>query len=174
MRKIKLFIAMSLDGYIADKDGSVNWLEETGETGGIDSYDKFIKNIDTVVIGWNTYKQIVDELSPDIWPYEGMKSYVLTHRKKVGNRDDIVFTDKNIVDLLNEIRSEDGKDIWICGGAKVVKQIHNENLIDEYHLSIMPVILGDGVSLFENAEKSFLKLKSSNINGNTIEVIYTK
>lgn len=74
MREISLFIAMSLDGYIADSRGGVDWLtgqKEDGEM--IDTYSLFIRDVDTVLMGWNTYHQIVTELSPEQWIYEGLK-----------------------------------------------------------------------------------------------------
>ena len=80
MRKVTLFIAVSLDGYIADRNGDVNWLngqEENGDNFG--SYSEFISGIDTVIMGWNTYHQVVTELSPDEWVYPEQKSYVITH-----------------------------------------------------------------------------------------------
>jgi len=81
MRKVELFIAMSLDGYVARVDGDVSWLGgQDLDNQSMGSYDEFIKNIDTIVMGYTTYHQIVTELSPDEWVYAGMKSYVLTHR----------------------------------------------------------------------------------------------
>lgn len=77
MKKISLFIAMSLDGYIADSSGSVNWLTGQGnDDDSIDTYSEFVKDIDTVVMGWNTYHQIVTELSPNKWVYDDFTTYV--------------------------------------------------------------------------------------------------
>lgn len=71
MRKICLFIAMSLDGYIADRKGSVDWLKGQGnDNENIDVYSEFVKNIDTILMGWNTYHQIVTELSLKEWVYK--------------------------------------------------------------------------------------------------------
>ncbi len=68
MRKVTLFIAMSLDGYIADYQGKVDWLEGQGDDKeNTNSYSEFVKEVDTVVMGWNTYNQIVTELSPNEW-----------------------------------------------------------------------------------------------------------
>lgn len=93
MKKVHLFIAMSLDGYIADSQGKVHWLEGQDEQSeNIDSYSEFIKDIDTVIMGWNTYHQIVTELSPDEWVYKDLKTYVLTH-KNIKSTNDIIFTD---------------------------------------------------------------------------------
>lgn len=81
MRNVVLFIAMSLDGYIADGNGRVDWLmgqDEDAETA--DSYMDFVKTIDTVIMGWKTYHQVTTELSPGEWVYENLQSYVITHR----------------------------------------------------------------------------------------------
>ncbi len=83
MRKIILYIAVSLDGYIADKNGSVNWLAgQDEEAENEDTYSEFIKDIDAVVMGWNTYAQVSRELSPEKWPYENLTSYIVTHRNE--------------------------------------------------------------------------------------------
>ncbi len=77
MRKIVLFIAMSLDGYIADINGKVDWLAgQDSDVENDDSYADFVKNIDTVIMGWTTYHQIVTELSPGQWVYDNLQSYV--------------------------------------------------------------------------------------------------
>lgn len=82
MRKVRLFIAISLDGYIADKEGGVHWLEGQGDTHeDIDVYSEFVKDIDTILMGWNTYRQVITELSPDEWIYSDFLTYVFTYRK---------------------------------------------------------------------------------------------
>ena len=119
--KISLFIAMSLDGYIADNKGSVNWLVgQSNEDNDIDSYSEFVKDIDTVIMGWNTYHQIVTELSPDEWVYDDFTTYVVTHNSQISS-DKIHFTDKNPVELVRKLRKENGKGIWICGGANLIQ-----------------------------------------------------
>ena len=106
MKKISLFIAMSLDGYIADSKGSVEWLTGQGnDEDNIDSYSEFVKDIDTVVMGWNTYHQIVTELSPEDWVYDDFTTYVVTHKQKKSS-DKIHFVNKNPVELIKELRKE--------------------------------------------------------------------
>ena len=85
MRKVTLFIAVSLDGYIADRNGKVEWLqgqdaEGSDEGTGPDPYEEFICEIDTILMGFNTFHQVSTELSPDVWPYPDQTSYVITHR----------------------------------------------------------------------------------------------
>ena len=84
MRKISLFIAMSLDGYIADNNGGVNWLNGQGnDSENIDAYSEFVNEIDIGITGWNTYHQIAAELSVNDWPYEEFTTYVFTHKFKL-------------------------------------------------------------------------------------------
>ncbi|HIR51929.1 MAG TPA: dihydrofolate reductase [Candidatus Onthovicinus excrementipullorum] len=174
MKKVTLFIAMSLDGYIADCSGGVDWLTGTG-TQETDSYGDFIQEIDTVIMGGNTYRQIITQLSPNIWPYEGMKSYVITHRGTVASRDDIYMVHQSPCDLVRQLREQDGKGIWICGGAQVVRQLMEADLIDRYHFSVMPVLLGDGIPLLvPGMRKHLLRLvRTQSYNGIT-DLIYER
>ncbi len=174
MRKINLFIAMSLDGYIADSNGGVDWLHGQGDDENIDVYSEFIKDIDTILMGWNTYHQIVTELSPTEWIYGNLTTYVITHNK-CDSSELIRFTNENPVNLLKKLKAETGKDIWICGGANLIQQLITENLIDKYYISVIPTILGKGIRLFENAEDEIkLKLcKTQTYNGIT-DLVYVR
>ena len=175
MKKIKLFIAMSLDGYIADCNGSVNWLVGQGnDDDNIDAYSEFVKEIDTMVMGWNTYNQIVTELSPDEWVYQDFTTYVVTHNLKESS-DKIHFVNESPVDLVKRLGEETGKDIWICGGANLIQQLVKEDVIDDYYITVIPTILGSGIRLFENADHEIkLKLlKTQSYNGMT-DLVYTK
>ncbi|MCI8341671.1 MAG: dihydrofolate reductase [Firmicutes bacterium] len=175
MRKVVLFIAMSLDGYIADSDGGVDWLnghDECADDSG--TYQEFIKNVDTVVMGWNTYRQVAEELSPQKWIYSDLTSYVFTH-KNVLSEEKIIFTNENPCHVVKRLMNKNGKNIWICGGANVVHQLMLENLIDVYHISIIPTVLGSGIRLFGNFENE-LKLrliKTESYDGIT-DLVYEK
>ena len=175
MRKIVLFIAMSLDGYIADKNGGVDWLTGQDEQEeGMDTYSEFIKDVDTVVMGGNTYHQIVTELSPEEWVYADLTSYVITHRE-LPSADKIIFTKKQPCDIVSELRLKQGKKIWICGGANIVQQLMEADLIDEYYISVIPTILGSGIRLFGTIPRD-IKLKLTDIqtyNGIT-DLIYIR
>lgn len=173
MRKVILYIAVSLDGYIADSDGRVDWIDSCGipeEMTGC--YERFVAGIDTVVMGWRTYQQIVTELSPDNWVYDGLQSYVITHRRKE-NCEEIQFTDENPVSLISRLKMQDGKDIWICGGASVANQLMAEGLIDVLHLTMLPITLGSGLRLFnEGLPLSRYSLVKLNQYADIIELIY--
>ena len=175
MRKIVLFIAMSLDGYIADINGKVDWLAgQDSDVENADSYEDFVKSVDTVIMGWTTYHQIVTELSPGQWVYDNLQSYVITHRNCT-SKSNVTFVSENPCTLVNGLRQKDGKDIWICGGARIVHQLMQNNLIDKYYISIIPTILGDGIRLFDVADKKIdLRFISSKSSNGIIELVYQK
>lgn len=175
MRKITLFIAMSLDGYISDSEGNVDWLKGQGnDNENMDTYSEFIKNIDTILMGWNTYHQIITELSPNEWVYSDFITYVITHNEHISS-EKIRFTNVNPVDLIKSLRKENGKDIWICGGANLVQQLVNEDLIDCYCITIIPTLLGSGIRLFESIKHEIkLKLLNTQSYNSMIELTYTR
>ncbi|MDE6953424.1 MAG: dihydrofolate reductase family protein [Erysipelotrichales bacterium] len=172
MRKIILYIAMSLDGKIADENGNVNWLVGDDIHDTSSTYDNFIQNIDTVIMGYNTYHQVVTELSPDTWVYKGLKTFVFTH-KSLTSSYGIEFINESIVDKIQQLKQENGKDIWICGGASIIQPLIENHLIDIYRISIIPTILGKGISLFSSYSQNLKLIESKTING-IIELIYEK
>lgn len=175
MRKIVLFIAMSLDGYIADIDGKVDWLAgQDNDVESDDSYTDFVKTVDTVIMGWTTYRQIVEELSPGQWVYDSLQSYVITHRDCVQDSN-VTFVSEDPCTLVNELKQKDGKDIWVCGGADIVHQLMQNNLIDIYSISIIPTILGNGIRLFDVIDQTIdLRFISSKSSNGIVELVYQK
>lgn len=174
MKKVKLFIAMSIDGYIADSNGNVEWLEGHSNDDSYDSYSEFIKDIDTIIMGSKTYQQIVTELSPDKWIYEDLTTYVVTHNPKPST-EEIHFVNESLISLVDRLRKQQGMDIWICGGANIIQQLVKADIIDDYHITLIPTILGSGIRLFENidAEIKLKLIKTHSYNGMT-DLIYTK
>lgn len=164
-RKVVLYIAVSLDGYIARNNGEVDFLEGDGsDKDGDIGYVDFYNTIDTVIMGNSTYKQI---MGWGEYPYKGKEGYVYTN-KSIGKNADVTFTSRNPIELINELKKREGKDIWVIGGAQIAKVFMNENLIDEYIIATIPVLIGDGIKLFDknNEEDIRLKLKESKtING---------
>lgn len=114
------------------------------------------------------------ELSPNEWVYDDFITYVVTHNQKMSS-DKIRFTSEKPVDLLKKIREENGKGIWICGGANLIQQLIREDIIDYYYITVIPIILGAGIRLFEKTDYEIeLKLlKTQSYNGMT-DLVYTK
>ncbi len=157
MRKVKLFVASSLDCYIAREDGGIDWLYTDADYG----YEKFYDSIDTIIMGRKSYEQ---SLTFDVYPYKGKKVYVFT-RKKVrrnNNEQDCEYIDTNIQDFVTNLTQLIGKDIWLLGGGEIVSVPLNAGLVDEIILSIHPIILGTGIPLLKNIQKEVnLKLENS-------------
>lgn len=175
MRKIVLYIAMSLDGYISDENGGVGWLSgQNPEEESEGSYFEFVQNIDTVVMGWETYHQVTTELSPDGWVYDDFITYVITHREKASS-EKIRFVHESPADLIKTLKETSGKDIWICGGASIAQQLMQDGLIDRFYISVIPVLLGAGVRLFsrlpEELQLRFVETRSYN---GIVELRYEK
>ena len=155
LRKTILYIAVSLDGYIADHAGGVSWLNSPeAAAAGDEGYRRFLQTVDTIVMGGRTYRQVVTELSPGSWPYAGLEAYVLTRRYEEPDMPGIHFVNRPVSDLLRELGSRPGKAIWLCGGAELIHACREEDLIDEYHITVMPILLGEGIPLFRPSGRS--------------------
>lgn len=173
MKNVILYIAVSLDGYIADCQKSVNWIKGQDDSVEMqDTYSTFFTTVDTIIMGKTTYDQIITELSPDKWPYLGAKTYVFTH-KQITNTEDIIFTSDNPCQLVKTIKQEEGKNIWVCGGADIINQLLKEDLIDTFQISIIPTVLGGGIRLFKETNTMInLRLVNTVKYNGVIEAIY--
>ena len=145
MRKIKLFIACSLDGYIAKEDGSVNWLPENTDSG----YDQFYSSIDTVLMGQKTYEQI---LTFGKYPYKDKISYVFSRNPNQKKDENVEFTSE-VEEFTKKLVSSSGKDIWLVGGSEIASTFVNLKFVDELILSVIPVVLSKGTPLFKNIKE---------------------
>ena len=173
MREVVLFIAMSLDGYIAAQDGAVDWLvgqsPESDEPG---SYPAFIAGVSDIVMGYTTYHQLDTVLCPGDWPYPEQTTYVLTHRAGE-TKQGVVFTKEEPEALIKRLKQTEGGEIWICGGASVANQFVRRGLIDRYHISVIPTIRGGGIRLFEGLEKPIpLRLVSTEQYNGIVDLVY--
>ena len=142
--RIRLYMAVSLDGFIADSAGGVGWLQpyEAEDVG----FGAFLGEIDAIVSGRRTYDQAGGLGS---WPYAGKRMVVLSHRPLAPGAPDGVETyTGNIVSLADALTRETDGDIWLLGGASVAQDFLERNLVDRIELYLIPILLGDGVRLF--------------------------
>jgi dihydrofolate reductase len=149
----------SLDGFIARRDGSVDWLEtadryEGGDTMSAKFVEEFLKTIDCYVMGSHTYETALGfEAKGFGWAYGNKPCFVLTHRQLPKTRDTVEFYSGDLARLVNERLKPAFPGIWFVGGGSVSGECLRLGLADEVRYSIMPVVIGDGISFFEGLDK---------------------
>jgi len=172
-RRVILYIAMSLDGYIATETGSLDWLNVVEMPGQDYGYDLFVRQVDTVIMGRKTYEKV---LSFGIeFPHKGRKCYVVTSSQK-GSDENATFFGGDLTELITEIKSKPGKNVFIDGGAEVVNSLMRADLIDDYILSVIPVFLGSGIRLFKDGrpEMSLSLLNVTHYESGLVQISYTR
>jgi dihydrofolate reductase len=143
MRKVILYIAASLDSYIARENGDVDWLFADQDYG----YYDFLAGIEITLMGNETYKKMLS--FGDEFHYKEQTNYVFTKNTKPMEAEYVKFINGDIISFVNSLKNEEGKDIWLIGGGLINTIMLNAGIIDEMVLSIHPVILGKGIKLFE-------------------------
>ena len=147
MTKIVLYIATSQDGFIADKNGGVDWLPQPKDNAELETvgYIDLISRIDTILMGSNSYKQI---LGFGDWGWINKQTYVFTSKPLESEKPCITITHNSPLELIAKLKErESRKDIWLLGGAKLAQSFEQEDLIDEIILTIVPQTLGEGITL---------------------------
>ncbi|MEK4663668.1 dihydrofolate reductase family protein [Priestia sp. FSL H7-0729] len=143
--KTILYIAMSLDGYIARLDGSVDWLFDVEGDGGDNGYAAFYQTIGSIVMGRNTYEEVLT-LSEE-FPYADRPTYVLS-RSEQPPAPHVQFTTETVDTLIPRLKQDSDGDVWIVGGGILVEAVLAKKLLDEIEVAIIPKVLGDGIPLF--------------------------
>lgn len=155
MTKTILYIATSLDGYIADAQHKLDWLTSFDGQGEDFNYSSFYARIGAVIMGSTTFEDVL-QLSPQQYPYADVRSYVVTRRSiSVPSGHDIHLWSSDFADLLRDARAYSAakeRDIWLVGGGKLASAFFANGWIDEIILTIMPVMLGAGIPLFHSGQ----------------------
>lgn len=155
MANVILYIATSLDGYIADTKGGVGWLEKYPHGKEDYGYKNFLSRTGTLIMGSNTYETV---LKMGAWPYKNKKTYVVSSRKFKRDKN-VTFYNGDLEALVEEIENEEEGDIWLVGGGKLAAGFINSRLVDEMRLFVVPVLLGTGIRLFtDEVKKSTFKV----------------
>jgi dihydrofolate reductase len=156
--RVTIHMAASLDGFIARKDGSVDWLETSdefadGATMEPGFVEAFLKTIDCYVMGSRTYETALNfEAKGYGWSYGDKPTFVLTRRELPKIRDTIEFYSGDLAQLVNERLRRSFRSIWFVGGGALAGECLRRGLADEVRYSILPVLIGDGVSFFEKLD----------------------
>jgi dihydrofolate reductase len=143
-RKVILGLGISLDGYIARLDGSVDFLFMPKDY----SMGPFIKTIDTAILGRQTYD---DGLKMGGSFAGSTKYYAFSHSLPPGERNGVTFTNDSPSAVIAEIRKSPGKNIWLMGGGKLIREFLKEDLVDELYIGVVPTLIGEGIPLFPSS-----------------------
>ncbi len=146
-RKVVLYICMSLDGFIATEDDDISWLSMVEKEGEDYGYTEFSKSIDTYIVGRKTYDKVL-QLTRGEFPLAKMYDCYIITRQERANENGVTFYNGDLEELIARFKSGKGKNIYCDGGGEIVKLLMEKNLIDEYIISVIPIILGEGKRLF--------------------------
>lgn len=158
-RKLILYIATSLDGYIATEDDSLEWLFKI-EGEGDNGYSEFYRTVDTILIGRRTYDWVIDKEKGE-FPYKNKKCYVFS-KSISGKNENVEFINCDIVEFTNKLKEEVGGNIWIVGGSDLLHFFIKERLVDEFIITVAPTLIGRGIPLFKEFDFE-LELRLKNI-----------
>lgn len=156
-RKIILDLAVSLDGFIEGKNGEVDWCIMDPEM----EFTNFLNQIDTILYGrksydlWGQYIPTAEapEAEKEMWEMVHSKEKYVFSKSQKGSGSNTIFVNKNITEEVNKLKNNPGKDIWLYGGASLITTFINLGLVDEFRLSVHPVVLGEGRPLFVNIKQ---------------------
>ena len=146
-RKLILYISMSIDGFLATKEDDLSWLSQVEREGEDYGYTAFTKNIDTYIVGRKTYDTVLKLTGGNFPQAEQYTCYVITRQPRP-DENGVRFYNGDLKELIQKIKDVPGKDIYCDGGGQIVNLLMKDNLIDEYIISVIPHILGDGKRLF--------------------------
>ncbi|XJR88071.1 dihydrofolate reductase family protein [Elizabethkingia anophelis] len=177
MKKIVLNLAVSLDGFIEGPNGETDWCIMADDMG----FEDFLQSIDTIFYGrvsydaWGNYQpeSDADASEKDMWnEIHSKQKIVFSHQDRSDENANFITSD--IIDKVDEIKKQNGKDIWLYGGANLIKTFIRLGLIDVYKISLHPVVLGKGKPLFEDLKNRIgLKLLDTRIfKSGVIELTY--
>lgn len=177
-RRVILDLAVTLDGFIEGKNGEIDWCIMEPEM----DFTDFLNEIDTILYGrksydlWGQYTPETQDSDEDkeIWRLVHSKKKYVFSRTKKENDNQAIFINENILEEMNKLKNMPGKDIWLYGGASLITTFINLGLVDEFRLSVHPVILGDGKPLFIDIKQRVnLKLvKTRTFSSGVVQLIY--
>ncbi len=145
MRKVVLGLGTSLDGYIARKNGAVDWLSMEWDY----DWTAFMKTIDTVLLGRRSWEKFLEMgRSQTSNPYKGMATYVFSRTMDDTGVEGVEVISDQVGPFVNGLKEKEGKKIWLCGGGELAASFLELGLIDEIYLGVTPILIGSGIPLF--------------------------
>lgn len=175
MSKVILYIATSYDGFIADKNGGVDWLPQPDDQPKIEEdefgYQALMNRISIIIMGHNSYQQI---LGFGEWAWKDKTTYVFTYEPLTIQQKNIFFVNEDVRTFMDKLRIEQpNADIWLLGGAQLAKSFAQENLIDELIITVVPTVLHEGIKL-DLPYDNFNLLETKQCRGNMVQKFYER
>lgn len=177
-RRIILDLAITLDGFIEGKNGEVDWCVMDPDMG----FTQFLNEIDTILYGrksydlWGQYipKEEDSEEEKEIWKLVHSKEKYVFSRTQTNTDNQAIFINENILEEVNKLKNQPGKDIWLYGGASLITTFINSGLVDEFRLSVHPVVLGEGKPLFVDIKQrmNLNLVHIRNFSSGVVQLIY--
>lgn len=149
MRKLIIYIASSLDGYIAQPNDDLSFLKLVEKEGEDYGYAEFTSTIDTIILGRKTYDWVLREVGSSHYDNGDRDVYVITRTERPSSGRTTFFTG-DLIEFVQQLKTKEGKDLYCDGGAELITELLKNDLIDEYIISIVPVLLGGGTRLFKD------------------------
>lgn len=166
MGKVILYLAMSLDGYIADSKGHYDFLNHYSD---MDSYDYqgFLSKVGTIIMGRKSFDLVKQQKTT--WEFDGFRTYVYSRHEHKGS-ENIHFTNMRPGDLIKKIKSESDKDIWLFGGSEIIDLFVKDHAVEEYWLYYVAEVLSSGIPLFRTPILDEMEVKGVRQFGNIVEI----
>ena len=170
MRKVVLGLGISLDGYIARPDGTVDFLFMPKDY----SMAPFFATIDVAIMGRKTYEDAL-KMSGSFGA-SAMKNYVFSHSQPPGERTGVTFVNESPKVFLAKLRKLPGKDIWLMGGGELARDFLKDDLVDQLYIGIVPVLIGAGIPLFPGGfpQREFTLLENKTFSQGLITLKYAR
>jgi dihydrofolate reductase len=173
---VQYYVASSLDGFIADAHNRIDWLLQFGMEPYQEHYDRFLADVRAIVMGARTYEFLLGEADSP-WPYGDIPTWVVTSRELRGIPGaDIRFSSGDVGQVIQDAREAAGeKNVWLMGGGNVAAQAGDLELIDEYLVTVMPIVLGKGAPLLPLSEptRPLALLRFTPFESGAVELVYS-
>ena len=168
-KQIILYVASSLDGFIARTNGDVDWLFTDQDYG----YSDFYEIIRTIIMGNTTYQQV---LTFGDFPYIDKDYFVFSRNKNNVTDEHVTFVHEDVTEFIEQLSPKDDKKIWLVGGAMIIAEFLKYDLIDEFIISIHPVLLGNGIPLLNEIprEKKLKFIDVRTFDTGLVQVYYAR
>jgi dihydrofolate reductase len=170
---LSLYIAATLDGFIARTDGSIDWLADIDENNTDYGYTPFYSSVDGVIMGSTTF-ELIQSFGP--WPYSDKPTFVFTRRSLQTEIKNVFFVSGDPRQLLLSSEFEKFRKIWLVGGSALIASCLKKDMIDDFVLTILPLILGHGLRLFSSpiSEQWLTMVACQQYEGGVLQIHYRK